>query len=96
MADRRATLVLDVRALGDPDVFTVDALARLALTAHQSGCRLELTGAGQHLVELLALAGLCDVLPQRPGPSAVEVRREAEHLEVTRAEEDGDVADPVA
>ena len=96
MADTRARrLVLDVRALGAPDVSTVDVLARMALTARRCGCRLELSGADQPLVELLTLAGLREVLPLR-APSAVEVRGEAEHLEVPSPEEDGDVADPVA
>lgn len=50
-------------ALVDPDVGTVDALARLALTARRLGRQVRLRHACGELRELLALVGLCDVVP---------------------------------
>jgi hypothetical protein len=50
-----------------PDLLSVEALARIALTACRCGCRLELCDATPQLLALLALAGLADVLPGRPG-----------------------------
>jgi ABC-type transporter Mla MlaB component len=55
----------DVRALAEPDAVTVDALARLQLTAGRLGYRVELRQACEELVELLVLTGLHDVLPCR-------------------------------
>jgi len=57
-------VVCDVGALAGPDVVTVDALARLQLTARRLGHRLRLRHASSELEELLALVGLSDVLPQ--------------------------------
>jgi ABC-type transporter Mla MlaB component len=62
-ADR---LVYDVGALGDPDAATVDALARLRLTARRLHCEVRLRNASPRLRELLALVGLSDVLPCCP------------------------------
>jgi ABC-type transporter Mla MlaB component len=44
------------------DAVVVDALARLALAARRSCCEVRLRGASQQLLELIALAGLGDVL----------------------------------
>ena len=41
-----------------PDAVTVDALARLQLTAKRPGCRLRLRHASSELRELIALMGL--------------------------------------
>jgi anti-anti-sigma regulatory factor len=96
VADRVArALVVDVGRVRTPDVGTVDALARLALTARRRGCRLLLVRCSGALAELLDLAGLSDVVGLGD-PSAVEVGRQPEQLEQPRAEEDGDAADPVA
>ncbi|MDX6408115.1 MAG: hypothetical protein QOE13_1186 [Gaiellaceae bacterium] len=48
-----------------PDAVTVDALARLQLVTRRRGCRTELRGASNELLELLALMGLRDVLEDR-------------------------------
>ncbi|MDJ0343797.1 STAS domain-containing protein [Streptomyces sp. H10-C2] len=58
----------DVAALTEPDAGTVEALARLQLTARRLGSRIRLRNAGGRLCGLLALAGLRDVLPLEPGP----------------------------
>ncbi|MDQ3858852.1 MAG: STAS domain-containing protein [Actinomycetota bacterium] len=44
------------------DAVTVDALARLQLTARRNGCRVELRRPPDELRELLAFVGLADVL----------------------------------
>ena len=59
----RGQIVCDVGALIDPDAATVDALARLQLTARQLGSRIRLRRACGELLELLELMGLSEVLP---------------------------------
>jgi ABC-type transporter Mla MlaB component len=46
----------------DPDVVTVDALARLQLAAKRIGCQVRLCNASADLRELIAFMGLEDVL----------------------------------
>jgi ABC-type transporter Mla MlaB component len=46
-----------------PDVATVDALARLQLAARRTGCQVRLRNASAELRGLLAFMGLRDVLP---------------------------------
>ena len=61
----------DVGALAEPDVVTIDGLARLQLTARRLGYRVELQRACGELEELLVLTGLSDVLPcAGPGEDA--------------------------
>ena len=55
-------ILCDVARVKDPDCTTVDALARMQLTARRLGCQLRLRGASEELHELLALAGLCEVV----------------------------------
>ena len=59
-------LVVDVAALRVSDIGTVDALARLALSAGRDGCRLAVVGASPELRELLLLAGLTRVVRCEP------------------------------
>jgi ABC-type transporter Mla MlaB component len=70
----------EVGALVDPDVDTVAAMARLALTARRLGRQLRLRQASRHLQELLALTGLDDVIQcsaeLRPGPRGQAEQRE--------------------
>jgi ABC-type transporter Mla MlaB component len=47
----------------EPNVATVDALARLQLAARKRGCNVRLRGASDALVELVAFMGLENVLP---------------------------------
>ncbi|WP_204071536.1 STAS domain-containing protein [Planotetraspora phitsanulokensis] len=57
-------VVCDVADVVRPDVVTVEALARLRLTARRHGWNLTVTGACPDLLELVRLLGLTDVLIQ--------------------------------
>ncbi|WP_377268409.1 STAS domain-containing protein [Peterkaempfera sp. SMS 1(5)a] len=59
-------VVCDVGGLGTPDAVTLDALARLRLTAGRCGRELVLYRAGGALRTLLSLTGLSEVLPLCP------------------------------
>jgi ABC-type transporter Mla MlaB component len=58
-----SAIVCDVGALVDPDVMTVDTLARVQLTARRAGHRIRLRHACNELKQLLDLMGLSEVLP---------------------------------
>ena len=62
-AGRPAVAYCDVHGV-DADAVTVDALARLQLAAGRYGCQVRLRHASSELVELVALMGLRDVLPE--------------------------------
>jgi ABC-type transporter Mla MlaB component len=64
-------VICDVRTVIQPDGVTIDALARLQLAARRRGCRVVLRHACAELQELLALAGLSDVVPLGPGSGHV-------------------------
>ena len=57
----------DLSVLAHVDVGTVDALARLQLTARRSGACVRLCNASPELLELVDLMGLKDVLGVEPG-----------------------------
>jgi hypothetical protein len=84
-------LVCDVGA-ADPDVVTVDALARLQLVASRRGRCIRLHGASRDLKDLLAFTGLCAVVPAlRVDPVGQAEQRE----EVLGVEEEADPGDLV-
>jgi ABC-type transporter Mla MlaB component len=86
-------VVCDVGALVEYDIGTLDALARVALTARQAGRRLRLLNASSRLHELLDFAGLNEVM--EPGGSGVEPSREPkERKEAGGVEEEDDPRDP--
>jgi ABC-type transporter Mla MlaB component len=58
-----SAIVCDVAALVDPDVITVETLARVQLTARRAGHRIRLRHACNELKQLLDLMGLSEVLP---------------------------------
>lgn len=60
-------LVCDVAGLTHPDAGTIEALARLQLTARRLGRRVRLRDPSRELRELLDLFGLTDVLRVEPG-----------------------------
>jgi ABC-type transporter Mla MlaB component len=87
-------VVCDVGALDDPDAVTVDALARLQLTARRLGRGIRLSQACGELRELLALMGLKDVLPVG-AVLPLEPRGQAEEREQgLGVEEEADPGDP--
>ena len=57
----------DVGRLAEPDATTIDALARLQLTARRIGRRVELRSACEELEDLLTLTGLLGVLEVADG-----------------------------
>jgi ABC-type transporter Mla MlaB component len=89
-------LVVCLRALADPDAVTVDALARLQLTARRLGHRVWLSHACGELQTLLALMGLSEVLPLR-ARLLLEPRGQAEEREQARGvQEEADPGDATA
>jgi hypothetical protein len=80
--------VCDVRGLDAPTLYAVGALARLHLLARRVGCELRLRHASDELCELLAFAGLLDVL--RVEPCGQPEERE----ERLGAEEERELGDP--
>ena len=81
LANSNARLVVcDVGTLTKPDAATIEALARLQLTARRLGSQVRLRHACDALQDLLALVGLSEVVPVS-APSGIEPRRQAEHRE---------------
>jgi hypothetical protein len=88
-------IACDARYIVGPDIGTVDALARLVLAARRLGYQVRLERAAPDLVELVELAGLCDVVGG--SNSVVEAGGQAEQREVARGvEEEDDPADSPA
>jgi hypothetical protein len=75
-----AVVVCDVRAL-PADLPTVDALARLELTARRLGREIRLAGASPELLGLLGLAGLAGVVGRATPPPASPRGRTGETAE---------------
>lgn len=50
----------------DANVVTLDALARLQLVARRHDCSVRLRCASPELLDLIAFAGLAEVLPSEP------------------------------
>ena len=88
-------VVFEVGGLINPDLRTIDALARARLIARRDGCELFLADAPAELRELLELAGLERAVPCEEG-SALDAKGEPEFGEEPRGvEEEGDSADAV-
>ena len=84
--DEMAPLVCDVRAVR-PDAAALDALARIQLNARRLGLELELRHASKALLDLIAFAGLDEVL-------RAELEGEAEEREERgRIEEERELDD---
>jgi anti-anti-sigma factor len=64
------SIVCDVTAVTAPDAVAVEALARLQLAARRRGLRVWLRDGEGDVLDLLALAGLREVLLPWPGPPA--------------------------
>jgi hypothetical protein len=82
-----ATIVCDLRSV-TPNAGSLDALARLQLNARRLGLELLLRHASSELQELIAFAGLDEVL-------RVELEGQAEEGEERgRVEEERELGDP--
>jgi anti-anti-sigma regulatory factor len=78
----------DMSALAHVDLGTVDALARLQLTARRSGARVRLCNASPELLELADFMGLKEVLlGVKPGGQA-EAREHGVGVEEERELDD--------
>ena len=66
-ADNKVSLVVEMGHVTNPDLTTVEALARLQLAAGRLDYAICLRGAPPTLRALLALVGLDGVLPLCPG-----------------------------
>ncbi|HYN37113.1 MAG TPA: STAS domain-containing protein [Actinomycetota bacterium] len=84
-------IICDVTAVVRPDLVTIDALARLLLTARRLGHRVWLRYPGAELQELLAFVGLSGALQVSAG-LPVEPRGQIEEWEKVRSVEEE--ADP--
>ena len=82
-------IVLDVTAFA-PDALTLDALARLQLSARRQGRQLRLREPSTELRELIAFAGLSDVLRVEPSRQAEEGEQRV------GVEEERELDDPTA
>jgi hypothetical protein len=80
------TIVCDLRRIV-ADAETLDALARLRLAARRVGLELRLCHASGELRELVAFAGLEDVLPLEP------CREAEERKQPLGVEEEGQLGD---
>ena len=89
-------LVVDVRALTEPDARALDVLARLQLTARQSGATICLQHACPRLRDLLAGSGLADLLPLCDASGSVDGDRLPEQREQLLVDEEVDPGDPAA
>jgi ABC-type transporter Mla MlaB component len=87
-------VVCDLAALGGPDAATIDALARLQLTARRLGSGIRLRHACDELRDLLVLTGLDEVVRLDPRlPPEVSGQPE-EREPAPSVEEEGDPGDP--
>ncbi len=84
-------VILDIGDLADPDAVTVDALARLQLTAVRLGFRIRVRDACGELRDLFVLTGLVELLPEI-GTSGLEPLGKPEQREQMRGVEEE--ADP--
>jgi ABC-type transporter Mla MlaB component len=89
-------VVCDVGTLSDTSLGTVALLAGLQLTARRCGGRIRVENASSELHEMLALAGLCEILEVCP-PLRLETSWQPEHREEAGGvEEERDSRDPIA
>ncbi len=81
MANR--AFVLDCHRLTEPRLAEIDQICRLKLEARHQGCDLQLRNGGDALLELIAFAGLAEVL-------GVQVERKSEEGKEPRGVEEED------
>ena len=89
----RLILVVDVRTLAEPDLRTLEVLARLQLTARRLGATIRLGHACDRMRDLLAWSGLGELLPL-DAESGVDRDRLAEERKELLVDEEVDPRDP--
>ncbi len=89
-----APVVCDVSAIVEPDLGTIDGLARLALALRRLGLDVRLDRASAELTALVALAGLADVVPCWADLPVQVSRQPEERKELLGVQEEDDPADP--
>jgi ABC-type transporter Mla MlaB component len=87
-------VICDVGALVDPDAVTVDALARLQLTARRCGRGICLRNTCLQLQELLSLMGLREVLLAKSASSVEACGQAEEGEQALGVEKEADPGDP--
>ena len=94
--ERPGPVIFDVSELAQPDAVTIDALARLQLTALRLGRRITLRNACGEVQDLLALVGLVELLPlvERSGLEPIGQPEQGE--QVGGVEEEADAGDAIA
>ena len=89
-------LVVDVRTLAEPDLRTLEVLARLQLTARRLGATILLGHPCERIRELLAWSGLDELLPLDAQPvetSGLDRDRLAEERKELLVDEEVDPGD---
>ena len=66
--DYAAVIVCDLKGVTSPDVATVDALARLQLTARRHAGGIRLVNVSPALEDLLRFSGLGSLFDEEPAP----------------------------
>jgi ABC-type transporter Mla MlaB component len=90
---RAHVALCDVDHLVEPDLVTIDALARLQLAARRMGCGVRLRDAPEELHGLIAFVGLDGVISS--AELRLEARRQTEQREEPlRVEEERELDDP--
>lgn len=87
-------IACDVGALVDPDALTVDAVARLTLTARRNGSHIRLLHVSSRLRELLVFVGLGDVVGLSRGLPPEAGGQTEEREQARGVEEEDDPGDP--
>jgi hypothetical protein len=87
-------VVCDVHALDVPDAMTVEALARMQLTAKRLGHRIHLRGACAELRGLIAFMGLHEALPLNDVLAAEPFGQSEQREEPGGVQEETDAGDP--
>ena len=89
-------VVFDMSRVVEPDLGTVDSLARAQLTARRLGREVRLAGASPALQRLLELAGLAEVVPLGPELCLGRPLGQAEEREQRLGVEEGGEPDDAA
>ena len=94
LQEDRRELVCDVRLVGEPDLGTVAALARLRASGRELGWSLHLRYASSRLQELLDLCGLAEIIPVCEGSALVDQGQSEEGEQPRGVEEVVEPGDP--